>query len=203
MTRMTLYLSLAVLTAVIVLTSRYYLGPTEETATLGPQSSSGTATIGGPFTLTDHNGKTVTDKDYRGKLLLVYFGYTFCPDVCPTSLSTITDALDMLGEKAKEIQPLFVSVDPGRDTPEHLKEYVTYFHPSMIGLTGTPEQIAAIAKEYRVYYAKVQEEGGEPGEYLMDHSSITYLMGRDGKFLVHFGHGVAPEAMAKRLSEYL
>ena len=139
-------------------------------------------TVGGPFTLIDGDGKTVTDRTWRGKYMLVYFGYTFCPDVCPTTLSAVADALDKLGSKADLIQPLFITVDPRRDTPPVVKQYAAAFGPRVIGLTGSPEQIAAAAKAYRVYYAE-HRTGPGPDEYSMDHSSVLYLMGPDGRFI--------------------
>jgi len=159
--------------------------------------------IGGPFSLTDHNGRAVTQQDFRGKFMLVMFGYTYCPDVCPTQLSTASDAIDALGEHGASVIPIFITIDPERDTAAHLKEYVSYFHPSMIALTGTPEQIKSVAKAYRVYYAKVQENKDDPEDYLMDHSALIYLMGPDGKFLAHFSHGTDAETMATRIREFL
>ena len=138
--------------------------------------------VGGPFTLEDGNGKQVTDRDFRGKYMLVYFGYTFCPDVCPTTLNEVADALDHLGKKADDLQAIFITVDPKRDTPSVVKQYAAAFTPKLLGLTGTPEQIAAVAKEYRVYYAE-HRTGPGPNDYSMDHSSILYLMGPDGKFI--------------------
>jgi protein SCO1/2 len=138
--------------------------------------------LGGPFTLQDGNGTTVTDRDFRGKYMLVYFGYTFCPDVCPTTLSEVADALDRLGPKAERLQAVFITVDPKRDTPAVMKQYVAAFGPRLLGLTGTPEQIAQVAKEYRVYYAE-HRTGPGPDDYSMDHSSILYLMGPDGRFI--------------------
>ncbi len=159
--------------------------------------------IGGAFTLTDQNGKTVTDADFRGRYMLIFFGYTFCPDVCPTAMQTVTETMDLMGPQADMIQPIFISVDPERDTPESLKSFVENFHPSLIGLTGSPEQVAAVARAYRVYYAKVKEKDAAADEYLMDHSAIMYLMGPDGKFVQYFSYGTTPEEMAKRLRKYL
>jgi protein SCO1/2 len=144
--------------------------------------ANGGPSIGGPFTLENSSGKTVTDRDFRGKYLLVYFGYTYCPDVCPTTLNAVADALDKLGPRAKDLQPLFITVDPERDTPEVMKQYTSAFSPALIGLTGTPDQIASVAREYRVYYAK-HPTGPGPNDYSMDHSSIIYLMGPDGQFI--------------------
>ena len=138
--------------------------------------------VGGPFTLQNGNGKTVTDRDFRGKYMLVYFGYTFCPDVCPTTLNAVADAMDKLGPAAGRIRPLFISVDPKRDTPAVVKQYAAAFGPEFVGLTGTPEEVAAAAKEYRVYYAD-HPTGSGPNDYSVDHSSVLYLMGPDGRFV--------------------
>ncbi len=143
------------------------------------ESASG---IGGPFTLVDGDDKPVTDQDFRGKFMLVYFGYSFCPDVCPTTLNEIADAMDRLGPTAARVQPIFITVDPRRDTPAVIKQYAANFSPRLLGLTGTPEQIAKVAKEYRVYYAE-HRTGPGPNDYSMDHSSILYLMGPDGQFI--------------------
>jgi protein SCO1/2 len=166
-------------------------------------TTASTVQIGGPFTLVDHNSKATTDKTYAGKHMLIFFGYTFCPDVCPTALTTISNTLDIIGDSAENVVPLFITVDPSRDTPEHLKEYVGYFHPKMVALTGTEEQIKAVTKVFRVYAAKAKTDNEDPEDYLMDHSSITYLMGPDGKFLEHFSHGMEPEKIAERLLKHL
>jgi protein SCO1 len=142
----------------------------------------GGSLIGGPFTLEDGNGKPVSDTDFHGKYLLVYFGYTFCPDVCPTTLNEVADALDHLGAKADKLQPVFITIDPKRDTPAVVKQYAVAFSPRLLGLTGTPDQVAHVAKEYRVYYAE-HRTGPGPNDYSMDHSSILYLMGPDGRFI--------------------
>lgn len=153
-----------------------------------------TASIGGPFTLVDHSGRTVTQDTYKGRFQLIYFGYTFCPDVCPTELAGMAQALDRLGAEADRVQPLFITVDPERDTVPHLAEYVGLFHPRLAGLTGTPDQIRAVARAFRVYYARARSD--DPRYYAMDHSSFVYLMGPDGAFLTVFPHGTAPEKMA-------
>jgi protein SCO1/2 len=159
--------------------------------------------IGGPFTLSDHTGRQATEQDFRGKYMLIFFGYTFCPDVCPTSLTEISAAMDKLGTDAAKVVPILVTIDPERDTAEVLKDYVGHFHPSVVGLTGTPEQIKQIAKSYRVYYAKVPDEGGDKDAYLMDHSSVIYLMGPDGKFMAHFNHQTDAETMAAKIKSLL
>jgi protein SCO1/2 len=156
-------------------------------------------TVGGPFALLDGDGKPVTDKDFRGKYMLVYFGYTFCPDVCPTTLNAVGDALDKLGPKAEKIRPLFITVDPKRDTPALVKQFAAAFGPRIVGLTGSAEQIAAVAKAYRVYYAE-HRTGPGPDDYTMDHSSILYLMGPDGRFIAPIRADLPPDAMAASLA---
>lgn len=163
--------------------------------------SGGSVKIGGSFNLVDHTGKTVTDQDFHGKYLLVYFGYTFCPDVCPTSLSLIAGALDQLTPaQLDNVVPVFITVDPERDTPEAMGTYVEHFHENMVGLSGSAEQIKDIARKYKAYYAKV---GTDPDTYTMDHSSITYLMDPKGKYAAHFGHNTPSDQMAKRLADFL
>ena len=142
----------------------------------------GGSLIGGPFKLEDGSGKPVSDTAFRGKYMLVYFGYTYCPDVCPTTLNEVADALDHLGAKADNVQPIFITIDPERDTAAVVKQYTAAFSSRLLGLTGTVDQIAQVAKEYRVYYAK-HRTGPGPGDYSMDHSSILYLMGPDGRFI--------------------
>jgi protein SCO1/2 len=149
---------------------------------LSSGSGGSPAGIGGPFTLEDGAGKTVTDRDFRGKYMLVYFGYTFCPDVCPTTLAAVADAMDKLGPDAGKVRPLFITVDPKRDTPPVVSKYAAAFGPSVTGLTGTPDEIERVAKEYRVYYAE-HRTGPGPNDYSMDHSSVLYLMDPAGRFV--------------------
>jgi len=163
-------------------------------------SVTGTALVGGPFALTDQNGRPVSDADFRGKLMLVYFGYTFCPDVCPTELLDMSQAVDALGKDGDEVQPIFITVDPVRDTPEALKEFLVNFHPRMLGLTGSVEQVQAAAKAYRVYFAKAT---GAERDYLVDHTSIVYLMDRQGRYLTHFGANVRGDQMAAAIKKFL
>lgn len=158
----------------------------------------GKALVGGPFELTAHTGERVSDETFRGKYMLVAFGYTSCPDICPAELQVISAALDTMGEKGDRIQPIFITVDPERDTQAVLNDYMGHFHPRFIGLTGTPEEIAAAARAYRVYYARVKDESTT--DYLMDHTSIIYLMGPDGEFVKHFTYGTDPKALADGLS---
>ena len=136
--------------------------------------------VGGPFTLTDQTGRTRTDADFRGKLMLVYFGYTTCPDICPTDLMQIGLALDKLGDASADIQALFISVDPERDTTDVLAKYVANFNPRILGLTGTPAQVRVAADAYKAYYARYTPPDG--AVYLIDHTGFIYLMGRSGEF---------------------
>ena len=163
---------------------------------------SGVALVGGPFSLIDQDGRRVSEKDFLGKYMLVFFGYTYCPDVCPTELQVMTAALDQMGPEADRIQPVFVSIDPARDTPQVLKAYVANFGPRLVGLTGTAEEVAAIARAYRVYYAKAANSGSGT-DYLMDHSSIIYLMGPDGRFLTHMAYTTDAAKLAAELKETL
>jgi protein SCO1/2 len=168
-----------------------------------PRGAAGTllaSAIGGPFRLVDQDGKTVTDADLKGKWSLIYFGYTHCPDACPTALNDISIALDELGPKRAEVRPVFITVDPERDTPAVLKSYVTAFDAPILALTGTPQEIAQAAKGYRVYYAKHPEEGGD---YSMDHSSVIYVMDPRGRFTASFTHENSPEEIAERLKKLL
>jgi protein SCO1 len=168
-----------------------------------PRGAAGTllaSAIGGPFRLVDQNGKTVTDADLKGKWSLVYFGYTHCPDACPTALNDISIALDDLGPQRNEVRPVFITVDPERDTPEVLKSYVTAFDAPILALSGTPEEIAQAAKDYRVYYAKHPEAGGD---YSMDHSSVIYVMDPQGRFTASFTQENSPEEIAERLKKLL
>jgi protein SCO1/2 len=164
--------------------------------------SVGQALVGGPFTLTDHTGKRVTDQDFRGRTLIVFFGFTFCPDVCPSGLQVIASAIDKLGPKGQRVTPIFISVDPERDTPAQLASYVQSFHPRLIGLTGTPAEIAAVAKAYRVYVQKVPDPKSTAG-YTIDHSSIIYVMGPDGAYRTHFTHATSADVIAERLGKIL
>jgi len=152
--------------------------------------------IGGPFTLTDQNGKPRRDIDFRGKLMIVYFGYTFCPDVCPADLMSITQALEALGPTAESVQPVFITIDPERDA-KVLAEYLAAFHPSFVGLTGSPEQIRKVANSYKVFYVKMP--GERSGEYSIDHTGAIYLMGRGGEYLGF----MPPQTSPDRLTEVL
>lgn len=158
--------------------------------------------IGGPFSLVNGEGKPVTDQDFRGRYMLVYFGYTSCPDVCPTTLNQIADAMDRLGAKADRVQPIFITVDPKRDTPEVMKEFAAAFSPRLVGLTGTPEQIATVAKEYRVYYA-VRQNGNDPAGYTVDHSSVLYLLDEGGRFIAPIRADESGAEMAADITRHM
>lgn len=156
--------------------------------------------IGRSFTLIDQNGKTRSDAEFRGKLMVVYFGYTFCPDICPTDLMAITQALDTLGPRAESIQPIFITIDPDRDT-KVLADYLKAFHPSFIGLTGSADTIRQVANSYKAYYRKVEDKGS--GEYSIDHSGVIYLMGRNGEYLGFVPPQTGPDRLIKILRKYL
>ncbi len=157
--------------------------------------------IGGPFTLINHKGETVTDASFHGRYMLVFFGYGYCPDVCPTELANLAAAMDYLGPAADKVQPVFITVDPARDTPEYLAQYVAHFHPHLIGLTGTEGEIRKVAKAYRVFYAKAPSE--KTDEYLVDHSSFVYLMGPGGDYVAMFRHQTDPQEMADAVARFI
>jgi cytochrome oxidase Cu insertion factor (SCO1/SenC/PrrC family) len=157
--------------------------------------------VGGPFALIDHHGKRRTDADFRGRLMLVYFGYTFCPDVCPTDLLEIGQAMQKLGPQAKEVQPLFITLDPARDSAKHLAGYVPHFHPAILGLTGKAEAIAAAANAYKVYYKKVP--GLSAAAYSVDHTAFLYLMDRKGQYLGFFPPGTTADRMLEIIRPHL
>ena len=173
-------------------------------ALLGGMSFSGKAlqpvAIGGSFRLTDQNGKAVTDQDLKGKPFLVFFGFTHCPDVCPTTLFDVSEVLRSLGPDADRTAALFITVDPERDTAAALKDYLGSFDPHLRGLTGDADALAAVAKEYRVYYKKVPLDGGD---YTMDHTAIVYLMDKDGRFVSPFSLKRKPDVAAAELRKYL
>ncbi len=160
-----------------------------------------TPAVGGPFTLIDQNGAPRHDSDFRGKVMLVYFGYTYCPDACPAALQAISETLDLLGADGKKIQPLFISVDPARDTPAQLKSYAANFHPSLIALTGAPDQLKQVEQEYHVYVAKVPQSGDD--DYLIDHTSIIYVIGPDGRYRGQVPTGLPPKVMAATIQRFL
>ena len=167
----------------------------------GPLGS-GTALIGGPFMMVNNKGETVTEKNFLGHYTIYFFGYTFCPDVCPTELQVLAAALKELGTDAEKITPVFVSIDPDRDTPAVIGAYVANFDPRLVGLTGSPEQVAAMARAFHVFYQKVPD-AKNPKDYGMDHSSVIYLMGPDGKFAKHFPYTTDAKNLAEALKKVL
>jgi protein SCO1/2 len=170
------------------------------TASAPQMTRSLTGAIGGPFTLTASDGRTVTDETFRGKWLLIYFGYTSCPDACPTALNNMGVALDRLGAEAVSLQPVFITIDPKRDTQEALAEYLKSFDPHIVALTGTEQQIAAVVKEYHIY---VEVQPGSGSDYLVNHSSFFYLINRNGKF-VNIVHGEASgEELADKVRQLM
>jgi protein SCO1 len=167
-----------------------------------PVQSSGTALVGGPFALVGTDGKPVTDRDFRGRYMLIFFGFTHCPDICPAELQVIAQAIDRLGDKAKNVVPVFITLDPERDTPQVMAEYVKSFGPNFVGLTGSPGAIAAAAKAYRVAYAKVENKESA-ADYSVDHSALVYLVDPEGRYVTHFSYGTSADEMAEKLGKIL
>jgi len=166
--------------------------------------ASGTVAIGGPFTLVDTKGNTVTDASLKGRYSLVFFGFTHCPDICPLTLQTITQALEAAGPAAEAVQPVFITLDPERDAPETLAAYMENFHPRLMALTGTPEQVRGATQSYKAYAAKVpvkDAEGKDTGDYTVSHTGYVYLMDASGKYLAHFDKDAKAEDIAQRLRQ--
>ena len=160
--------------------------------------SAGPIAIGGPFLLKDHEGKVRSAIDFRGRYMLVYFGYTYCPDICPMALYALSEALDQMGTSAKKFQPLFITIDPKRDTPNVLKNYLKHFHSSMIALTGTQEEIDKARSAYHVHASKPSDQESKE-DYILDHSSIIYVMDPRGRFVTSFNHSTPAEHISKIL----
>ncbi len=163
--------------------------------------STGTVPIGGPFALVDHTGAARTEKDLLGRFAVVNFGFANCPDVCPATLQTISDALELMGPAAQRIRPVFVSVDPARDTPERLKTYKEAFDDRFLMLTGSEAAVARAAKAYKVGYSRMKP--AEDGSYMVNHTALIYLMGPDGRYLAHFPFRIAPEKLASALKKWV
>ena len=151
------------------------------------------------YLLMDTRGQAISDQDFRGSFQLIAFGYTFCPDICPTTLAEMSLIMEKLGSRAEQLQPLFVTVDPERDTPEVLSRYTAYFHPRIIGLTGSPELVRRVADHFKVRYEKHWEPGAEKDKYSVDHSAGMYLLGPDGSFLGKFAYATPPQEVADRI----
>ena len=193
-------LSLLIVVIMFVIVRLYHpQGVTPQDTLIGGSIAAGTAEIGGDFEMLDHTGKPFTQENLKKKFSLVFFGFTFCPDICPTSLLLMQQVKGALPPKfVKNLQVVFVTIDPDRDTPEVLKEYLASIMPSAIGLTGTEKQVKQMADAYRVYYAKNKKTKNQDF-YLMDHSGFIYLMGPDGKYLKHFSHKTSKEEMIQEL----
>ena len=167
-------------------------------------ATSGKALVGGPFALVDPNGKTVTDQDFRGRHMLVFFGFTNCADICPAEIQVMAASLDGLGEKADKVVPIFITLDPERDTPDAVGAYVKNFGARFIGLSGSPQAIEQAAKSYRVAYSKFVPDGADAARgYSVDHSAFVYLMGTDGQYITHFPYGTPSAKMTETMRRYL
>lgn len=177
-----------------LLQQRHHAAPTAS-------ASGGTAAIGGPFRLTDQFGAIRTDADFRGKLMLVFFGFTNCPDVCPMEAQIMSRAVEALGADGERVVPIFITVDPQRDTVAQMHAFAAGFHPRLVALTGTEDEIAAAAKAYRVYYAR--RSGSAGSDYQVAHSTMVFLMGTDGRYLTHFDVGTSATAMAEGIKAHL
>lgn len=174
----------------------------------GINRHSGIAAVGGPFELINQDGVPVTEQDFAGKYMLIYFGYTWCPDVCPLALQFMGDALTRVeaavGDKAAQIQPVFITIDPERDTPDAIKSYITSFHPDLVGLTGSQENIDAVAAAYKMYFRKTEPlDATNPMSYGLDHMNIFYLMGPDGAYVAHFMSPTSPKDVAASIASHL
>ncbi len=190
-------LILAAIVAVVVGLGLGFLIPVSK-----PDPEVSQSIIGGPFEMVNHLGETVTQETFKGRHMLVYFGYTFCPDVCPTELQSMTVALNDMGKKADAITPVFVTIDPARDDVAAVRDYIGFFHPRLVGLTGTPAQVKTITDAFGVFYARARDTG-ETSDYLMDHSSLIFLMDEEGRYVTHIRTGTSPEVMARQLSDAL
>lgn len=190
-------LILAAIVAVVVGLGLGFLIPVSK-----PDLEVSQSIIGGPFEMVNHLGETVTQETFKGRHMLVYFGYTFCPDVCPTELQSMTVALNDMGKKADAITPVFVTIDPARDDVAAVRDYIGFFHPRLVGLTGTPAQVKSITDAFGVFYARARDTG-ETSDYLMDHSSLIFLMDEEGRYVTHIRTGTSPEVMARQLSDAL
>lgn len=206
---MTRILALAAAAAVAVMLIGMYLasgsreGSDQFAQCRAAQVAGGASQIGGPFELVSETGETVTDKDVIDQPALIYFGYTFCPDVCPMDSSRNAEAVEILESRGKMVKPVFISIDPDRDTPEALAEFTDYLHPRMLGLTGTPEQVKAASQAYRTFYQKQEPEEGDEEFYLVDHSTFTYLTLPEQGFVEFYRRATSAEEMADSIACFL
>ena len=162
-----------------------------------------TSRIGGKFLLLNHNGELVTEKEFLGKYQLLYFGYTFCPDVCPTTLQVLSVAMNLLGPKADLIQPYFITLDPERDTVQVMQRYVDFFNINLIGLTGSRSMTDRVAKQFNVKFEKVAAEGADPDLYILDHTASLFLMAPDGRFITKFAYGISAQQIVEKINQYI
>jgi cytochrome oxidase Cu insertion factor (SCO1/SenC/PrrC family) len=193
---------LAALAAVTVAQLAMTQGRTRQKSDMEPVARQENAAIGGSFTLTDQNGASRRDGDFRGRVMLVSFGFTHCPDICPITVGTLSKTMETLAAKGDNVAPLFITVDPQRDTPSVLKEYLTHFDGRIIGLTGSEVQIRQVADAYKIYYARSQEKQGK-GDYSIDHSGYIYLMGKDGQFIRVFPYNASETEVAAAIESAL
>lgn len=201
MSRTPLFVAAGLLAAAVAGGTAWWLNrPSDARFAKCSTSSVAGAAIGGPFTLVDETGATVTDPDVLTKPSLIYFGYTFCPDVCPTDSARNAEALDLLQSRGYDAQAVFITIDPERDTPERVGEFTDYFHKDMIGLTGSAEQIAAASRAYKTFYAK---QPGDDAFYLMDHSTFTYLVLPEAGFVQFFRRDDTPKGIADTMACYI
>ncbi len=196
--------ALMLLVGTLVVLVLYLPGIRPQPPATTSSTNTGTVSIGGPFTLQDTTGKTVTEADLKGRYSLVFFGFTHCPDICPLVLQNVTRALEDAGPAADQVQPVFITVDPERDTPEEMKAYAANFHPRLLAFTGTVEQVKNAQQAYKVFAAKVplkDADGKDTGDYSVSHTGFVYLMGPDGKYVSHFDKDADAAAIAARLRQ--
>tara|TARA_B100000315_G_scaffold244242_1_gene268546 strand:+ start:667 stop:1320 length:654 start_codon:yes stop_codon:yes gene_type:complete len=191
---------------IFVLVVLFFTCPYSLSTPLYAQETADTSLNRGSFSLVDHSGRAVTQQNFRGSYLLIFFGYSHCPDICPTALTLIATVMDSLGENSKSVQPIFITLDPERDTPEVLQKFVSYFHPKLIGLTGTPDQVATVAKEYFVRYQRVTQRPSDSTlnnkeglEYFLDHTAASYLLGPNAEGIALFRHGTSAAEIAEKI----
>lgn len=186
--------------AVLALAAAWFLWRAADLVVQVPPDTATASNVGGPFALTDQTGQRRTDRDFRGHWVLLYFGYSYCPDVCPTTLALMSNVLDKLGAQSSRIVPVFITVDPARDTPSVLKSYLGAFGPRFVGLTGSAADIAKVAHAYRAYYEKRPLPGGG---YSVDHSSVIYLLDPQGRFVKAYDDTAKSDAIADDLRKQL